>query len=150
MTNQKHADYHRQDNRDKLKPEMRHLARVDETDALHDTANNQDTAQEKDRSERRYYRVDQRQNASENHQTALYKNQSECRLTVWRIASRIAWAAASSDMVMVRLHSTNEKRICRSDHLEKTDDDGREMVNVHYRSEVVDGRCIEEAGKAPL
>src|SRR6516165_7811344 len=33
--------------------------------------------------------------------------QSECRLTVWRIASRIAWAAASSDMVMVRLHSTN-------------------------------------------
>src|SRR5262249_16683745 len=30
--------------------------------------------------------------------------QSECRLTDWRIASRIAWAAASSDMVMVRLH----------------------------------------------
>src|SRR5262249_38730909 len=66
--------------------------------------------------------------------------QSECRLTVWRIASRIAWAAASSDMVMVRLHSTNvhqkipEKRICRSDHLDKTDDDGREMVHVPYRS----------------
>src|SRR6516162_7052188 len=36
--------------------------------------------------------------------------QSECRLTVWRIASRIAWAAASSDMVMVRLHSTNVHR----------------------------------------
>src|SRR5262249_24045724 len=33
--------------------------------------------------------------------------QSECRLTDWRIASRIAWAAASSDMVMVRLHSTD-------------------------------------------
>jgi hypothetical protein len=48
MTNQKHADCHRQDNRDKLKPEMRHVARVDEADALHDTANNQDTAQEKD------------------------------------------------------------------------------------------------------
>src|SRR5215472_7296234 len=66
--------------------------------------------------------------------------QSECRLTVWRIASRIAWAAASSDMVMVRLHSTNvhqkilKKRICRSGHLDKTDDDGREMVHVPYRS----------------
>src|SRR5262249_45004965 len=44
MTNQKHADYHRQDDRDELKPEMGHVARVDETDALHDTANNQHTA----------------------------------------------------------------------------------------------------------
>src|SRR5262245_21882625 len=44
MTNQKHADYHRQDDRDELKPEMGHVAGVDETDALHDTANNQDTA----------------------------------------------------------------------------------------------------------
>src|SRR5262249_44708332 len=61
--------------------------------------------------------------------------QSECRLTVWRIASRIAWAAASSDMVMVRLHSTNvhqkipKKRICRSGHLDKTDDDGVRWCN---------------------
>src|SRR5262245_4515007 len=30
MTNQKHADYHRQDDRDKLKPEMGHVARVDD------------------------------------------------------------------------------------------------------------------------
>src|SRR5262249_44143637 len=33
--------------------------------------------------------------------------QSECRLTFSRIASRMTWAAASSDMVMVRLHLTN-------------------------------------------
>jgi hypothetical protein len=36
MANQEHADYHRQDYRDELKSEMRHVARVDETDALHD------------------------------------------------------------------------------------------------------------------
>src|SRR5215831_17935316 len=32
--------------------------------------------------------------------------QSECRLTFSRIASRMAWAAASSDMVIVCLHQT--------------------------------------------
>src|SRR5262249_16756443 len=94
MTNQKHADYHRQDNRDKLKPEMRHVARVDETDALHDTTKNQDTAQEKDRSERRYHRVDQRKNSSENHQTALYKIPK--RMPLDRLAHRLAHSSGGS------------------------------------------------------
>src|SRR5262249_4881557 len=94
MTNQKHADYHRQDDRDKLKPEMGHVARVDETNALHDTANNQDTAQEKDRSERRYDRVDQRQNAGENHQTALYKIPK--RMPLDRLAHRLAHSLGGS------------------------------------------------------
>src|SRR6516165_3082316 len=73
--------------------------------------------------------------------------QSECRLTVWRIASRIAWAAASSDMVMVRLHSTNEKRICRSDHLDKTDDDGREMVHVPIAAQLQLGAASRQRAK---
>src|SRR5215510_13490012 len=55
--------------------------------------------------------------------------QSECRLTVWRIVSGIAWAAASSDMVMVRLHRptlhqmipTRESAV--SGQSGKTDDD---------------------------
>src|SRR5262244_4226960 len=122
MTNQKHADYHRQDNRDKLKPEMRHLARVDETDALHDTANNQDTAQEKDRSERRYYRVDQRQNASENHQTALYKIPK--RMALDRLAHCLAHSLGGSferhgHGPSPSIHVSPDdpsKRICRSGH----------------------------------
>jgi hypothetical protein len=40
MANQKHTDDHRQHGRDKLKPEMRDFARVDQTDALRDTAYN--------------------------------------------------------------------------------------------------------------
>src|SRR5262249_53759606 len=73
MTDQKHTDQHRQDNGDKLEPEMRYVARVEETDALHDTADDQEPAQKQDDRDRRRYRRRKRQNAGENHQTALYE-----------------------------------------------------------------------------
>ena len=73
MANQKHTDDHRQHDRDKLKPEMRHLARVDETDALRDTAYHQETAQGKDGCEGRHHWPDQRENAGHNHHAALYQ-----------------------------------------------------------------------------
>src|SRR5262245_4799716 len=94
IANQEHPDDHRQDGRDKLKPEMRHVARVNETDALHDTANNQDAAQEKDRSERRNRWVDQCQNAGKNHQPDLY--QIPKRMPLDRFAHRLAHGLGGS------------------------------------------------------
>src|SRR5437016_3892561 len=82
---------------------MRHFAHVDETDALRDTAYNQQAAQEKNHCERRHHWIDQRIPARIIRPPCT-KYQSECRLTFSRMASRMTWAAASSDIVMVLLH----------------------------------------------
>jgi hypothetical protein len=59
-----------------------------EADTLHDATDDQDPAQEKDDCHRRDHRIDQCQNARDNHQGALQKVQGQMPLD--RLAHRLA------------------------------------------------------------
>ena len=69
----KHANDHRQDDRDQLEPEMRYVLSADQTYALHYAANDQYPAEEQHHGDRGQNWINQCENAAENHKSALNK-----------------------------------------------------------------------------
>ena len=112
MPNKEHANDHRQDNGDQLKPEMRYVLSAYQTDTLHHAANDQDPAKEQHHGDRGHNRIDQCENASEKHKSALNKIPKRMPLDRLPHCLAMAPAAASSDMVMAGLHQASRHRMC--------------------------------------
>ena len=65
---------------------MRHLARADQADALHEAADDQDPGKQKDNANRGDHRIDEGENAGGHHQNAL--EQIPERITLHRLTHR--------------------------------------------------------------
>lgn len=73
ITQEENPNHDGQNDRHKLKPEMRHVASVNEADRLQYAADDQEPAKEGDNCNRRYGGKNQSKDASEDHESALYK-----------------------------------------------------------------------------
>src|SRR5262249_46486591 len=86
LAQQEQAHHDGEHDGDQLQPEMRHLLRPDQADALHHTADDQDPGEQIDDRHRGDQRIDQSEHAGHHHQYAL--EQIPKRITLHRFAHR--------------------------------------------------------------
>src|SRR3954467_9385997 len=88
IAQEQRSDQDEQDHRYQLQPEMRHVARANQTDRLQYAADDQQPSEEDDHGDRRNRGKDQRQNAGHNHQATL--DEIPERMPLDRFAHRLA------------------------------------------------------------